>query len=346
MMLMKNERCNLKKIFKKIVDFCIFPTIIIICLTFTTGAYYERNIYYKLDDITIEIGEKLPEEINNYLKILDDSNFTIETNAPLDEDGNTKMIGTFSYFLVYNDPVYKYSKLTNVKATITVVDTISPVITAKENNKFKYNSEISANDIVDCYDLSGCTLELKDSIDTTISGETEVSIIATDGGNNKSYITTSIIIEEKPKPKPVYNFYYSSSINYMNEANNQKNSLLTEEEKNNLRYSVVEYAKQFIGNPYVYGGTSLTNGTDCSGFTMSIYANFGYLLPRTSTSQIYIGIDIPASALQPGDLVVYHYGHVGIYVGNGMMVHAGTTQTGIVMAPIFEGARSYRRVIY
>ena len=199
---------------------------------------------------------------------------------------------------------------------------------------------------MDCYDLSGCTLELKDSIDTTISGETEVSIIATDGGNNKSYITTSIIIEEKPKPKPVYNFYYSSSINYMNEANNQKNSLLTEEEKNNLRYSVVEYAKQFIGNPYVYGGTSLTNGTDCSGFTMSIYANFGYLLPRTSTSQIYIGIDIPASALQPGDLVVYHYGHVGIYVGNGMMVHAGTAQTGIVIAPMFEGARSYRRVIY
>ena len=132
----------------------------------------------------------------------------------------------------------------------------------------------------------------------------------------------------------------------MNEANNQKNSLLTEEEKNNLRYSVAEFAKQFIGNPYVYGGTSLTNGTDCSGFTMSIYANYGYLLPRVSTSQIYIGIDIPASALQPGDLVVYHYGHVGIYVGNGMMVHAGTAQTGIVMAPIFEGARSYRRVIY
>lgn len=337
---MKSERCKLKKI----VDLCIHTMVIIMCLTFLTGAYYERNIYYKLEEITIELGNPIPDEVYGYLKILNDENFAIETNAPTDKLGNIEKTGVFSYYLVYNDPVYLFSKITNVKSTITVIDTINPVITIKENNKFKYNSDVEAEDIATCYDLSGCTLTLDEKIDSTISGEKEVTIIATDGNNNKSYITTNITIEEKPKP--VYNFYYNASIEQMNQFNNQKNSLLSEEEKTNLRNNIVEFSRQFVGNPYVYGGTSLTNGTDCSGFTMSIYANFGYKLPRSSTSQIYIGIEIPQSALLPGDLVVYYYGHVGIYVGNGLMIHAGTSQTGITIAPIFSGAKTYRRVIY
>lgn len=337
---MKSERCKLKKI----VDLCIHTMVIIMCLTFLTGAYYERNIYYKLEEITIELGNPIPNEAYSYLKILNDENFNIETNAPTDKLGNIEKTGVFSYYLVYNDPVYLFSKMTNVKSTITVIDTINPVITIKENNKFKYNSNVEAEDIATCYDLSGCTLTLDEKIDSTTSGEKEVTIIATDGNNNKSYITTNITIEEKPKP--VYNFYYSASIEQMNQFNNQKNNLLSEEEKTNLRNNIVEFSRQFVGNPYVYGGTSLTNGTDCSGFTMSIYANFGYKLPRSSTSQIYIGIEIPQSALLPGDLVVYYYGHVGIYVGNGLMVHAGTTQTGITIAPIFSGTKTYRRVIY
>ena len=343
-MLMKNERCKLINLIKKYVGFCIYPIILLVGLTFTTGAYYERNIYYKLEDITLEIGETLPEEINNYLKTLNDQNYTIETSAPLDKDGHTSSIGEYTYFLVYNDPINKYSKITNIKAKITVVDTIKPVITLKETTTFKYNSNITADDIAECYDLSSCTLELSSDIDTTISGEKEITVLATDGGGNQTTLTTNITIEEKPKP--VYNFYYPYNIDYMRQVNNEKNSLLSEEEKTNLRISMVEYAKRFIGNPYVYGGTSLTNGTDCSGFTLSIYSAFGYLLPRVATSQIYIGTDIPESSLLPGDLIVYHYGHVGIYAGSGMMIHAGTSQTGIVMAPIFPGTKSYRRVIY
>ena len=132
----------------------------------------------------------------------------------------------------------------------------------------------------------------------------------------------------------------------MNDNNNALNNTLTQEEKNNLRYQIVEYAKMFIGNPYVYGGTSLTNGTDCSGFTMGIYGAFGYRLPRVAVSQGYMGIPISESELLPGDLVVYYYGHVGIYAGGGMMVHAGTPETGIVYAPVFAGNKSYRRIIY
>lgn len=341
---MKNERCYLKNNQEKKIGFYIFPFIILTCLLFLQGAYYEKNIYYKLDDIELEIGEKIPQEIYNNLKVLGNDNYSIESNIPLNEMGETKKLGTYTYYLVYNDIDNLFSMLTNIKATINVVDTTKPTIVLKENNTFKYNSQISPSDIVDCYDLSGCKLSFKENIDTSISGEKNVSIVATDKGNNKSYINTKIIVLEKPKP--VYNYYYSSDINYMNDINMKKNSLLTEEEKTNLRNEIVNFSKMFIGNPYIYGGTSLTNGTDCSGFTMSIYSNYGYLLPRSATSQMFIGNSISRSELLPGDLIVYHYGHVGIYTGNNMMIHAGTDQTGIVIAPIFEGEKSYRRVIY
>lgn len=345
-MLMKNGRYLIKKNCKKIVGICLFPIVLMIGLTFIMGSYYGSSVYVKLDSITVELGDKLPDDVVNYMNILANvSNLSFENNVPKDEDGNTNMIGKFSYYLVYNDNTYKFSKLTNVRATITVEDTVAPVINIKNNKKFKYNSSIKASDIATCKDLSGCKLYLKEDIDTSKSGNYEVNIIAVDGGNNKSYATTKITVLEKPKPK-----YYSSSFTKLDNNNNNLNKKLSTEEKNNLRYQVVEYAKRFIGNPYVYGGTSLTNGTDCSGFTMGVYAYFGYNLPRVSTSQGYIGKQISKSELLPGDLVVYHYasggGHVGIYAGNGMMVHAGTSKTGIVLAPVFSGNKTYRRIIY
>ena len=93
--------------------------------------------------------------------------------------------------------------------------------------------------------------------------------------------------------------------------------------------SIVEYAKQFVGNPYVWGGTSLTKGADCSGFVMSVYKNFGVSLPHSSTSDRYVGYNVGSLAnAQPGDLVCYS-GHVAIYIGNGQIVHASTEATGI-----------------
>lgn len=97
-----------------------------------------------------------------------------------------------------------------------------------------------------------------------------------------------------------------------------------------LGQNIASYALQFCGNPYVAGGTSLTNGTDCSGFTMSIYQQFGYSLPRTCGGQAGCGVEINPAEMQPGDLVFYHgFGHVGIYIGGGMIVHASTPAKGI-----------------
>ena len=97
--------------------------------------------------------------------------------------------------------------------------------------------------------------------------------------------------------------------------------------------AMVEFAKQFIGNPYVWGGTSLTNGADCSGYVQQIYAHFGYSIPRTSREQSQYGTQIPLEEAQPGDLIFYANNgtvyHVVMYMGNGQVIHASSRKTGI-----------------
>lgn len=100
-----------------------------------------------------------------------------------------------------------------------------------------------------------------------------------------------------------------------------------------IRVDICKYAKQFIGNPYVWGGTSLTKGADCSGFTLSVFKKFGISLPRTSGSQAGAGTTIKMSEAQPGDLIFYAKGgrinHVALYIGGGQVVHASSPKTGI-----------------
>lgn len=98
------------------------------------------------------------------------------------------------------------------------------------------------------------------------------------------------------------------------------------------RQAVVDFALQFEGNPYVYGGTSLTNGADCSGFVMSVFANFGYSLPRVAADQCAASTKKDISQIEPGDLVFYGNGyvdHVALYIGDGKIIHASGAATGI-----------------
>lgn len=117
------------------------------------------------------------------------------------------------------------------------------------------------------------------------------------------------------------------------------NALIDAAGGSELGKQVAKYACQYIGNPYVAGGTSLTNGADCSGFTYRVYSDFGYRLPRTSTEQRSAGTGVNYSDAQPGDLICYS-GHVALYIGGGKIVHASTQKTGIKV-----GNAEYRTIL-
>lgn len=92
--------------------------------------------------------------------------------------------------------------------------------------------------------------------------------------------------------------------------------------------TVAEFAQRFVGNPYVWGGTDLNRGADCSGFIGSIYRSFGYKIPRSSSELRSAGRKVSYSQKQPGDIICYN-GHVAMYIGNGKIVHASSRKTGI-----------------
>lgn len=117
-----------------------------------------------------------------------------------------------------------------------------------------------------------------------------------------------------------------------------------------VRVDLVNYAKQFLGNPYVWGGTSLTNGADCSGFVLSIFKKYGVSLPHHSGSQAKMGTQISLSDARPGDLVFYAnngtVNHVAIYIGNGQVIHASSPRTGIKISNVsYRTPYCVRRVL-
>ncbi len=145
----------------------------------------------------------------------------------------------------------------------------------------------------------------------------------------------------------------SNSGSTQNSGSNTSNSSSTQNSSSTPAVSpsgatgtdVINYAVQFVGNPYVWGGTSLTNGADCSGFVMSVYAHFGYSLPRTSWDMMNCGRGVSYSEAQPGDLICYG-GHVALYMGGGMIVGAQSSRTGIATQnATYRTIVSVRRII-
>jgi len=126
--------------------------------------------------------------------------------------------------------------------------------------------------------------------------------------------------------------------------------LLYGEGVSNVRVDMCQFAKEHVGNPYVWGGTSLTNGVDCSGFTMQIYKKYGVKLPHSSVAQSKMGTGVTLAQAKPGDLIFYAKGgtvnHVGIYIGNGQVCHASNPKQGIKISPVgYRTIHSIRRYI-
>ena len=160
-----------------------------------------------------------------------------------------------------------------------------------------------------------------------LSGWVKVDLDNTNGFISKDYVDISV---QLPKAMTMTEVRYGNGVS-------------------DVRVDLISYATQFVGNPYVWGGTSLTNGTDCSGFTQSVLANFGISISRTAASQSGGGTAVDMSNLQPGDLLFYDngsgIGHVSMYIGNGQVVHASNEQTGIIVSNVDYrtacAARSY-----
>lgn len=154
--------------------------------------------------------------------------------------------------------------------------------------------------------------------------------------NNKTIIR---IVENKNRFMKEQETKYNTETEILEKENNTINkenedNLYQEIANFDSKYTdLANYALQFVGNPYVYGGTSLTEGTDCSGFVMKLYENYGVNLPRTSGEQATVGYSVPIQNAQPGDIISYGYNgivsHSAIYIGNEMIVHASTPEGGI-----------------
>nr|WP_296030447.1 C40 family peptidase [uncultured Dorea sp.] len=125
----------------------------------------------------------------------------------------------------------------------------------------------------------------------------------------------------------------------------QREAALGQTKETGTGQAVVDYACQFIGNPYVWGGTSLTNGADCSGFVQSVFAHFGISLPRTTWDMEHVGTAVSYDQAVPGDIILYN-GHVGIYMGNGQIVNAINSRRGIGILPAtYTSIVTVRRLI-
>lgn len=177
-------------------------------------------------------------------------------------------------------------------------------------------------------------VDMEENVDDEID---EIDDEDMDSEDLEEFDDEDIFLEEKPVVTQKDTVQKEKKVQKKTSKTVTTKSVVSKENKKEiLRENIVNYALKFVGNRYVYGGTSLTNGTDCSGFTMSVYKKFGYSLNRVSRDQVYNGKTISRSELKKGDLVFYSNGyrisHVALYIGNGKIVHASTPSTGILVS--------------
>ncbi len=237
----------------------------------------------------------------------------------------------------------------DVKVVLTEEEAVDYVLTMNKTEKPLFSVTINAEKGAVSEVAAENTYEETDSL---YEGETKVKSNGTSGSQivtneftsvNGNILTTEVtdtaVLKEsvdtviykgtKERPKDTVRADYSGEV--MGSGNGA---------------AIARYACQFVGNPYVYGGTSPENGADCSGFVQTIYGRFGISLPRTVGSQSYCGKGVSLSQAKAGDLVCYS-GHIGIYIGGGQIVHAATTRSGIKISGVHDPGKviTVRRIV-
>lgn len=252
------------------------------------------------------------------------------------ESGNVKGYVKAEYLLQGKEAEQKALKVATLKALVKtetlnvryLPSTDSPVYDQiSEDEYYTVEKENLSKEFMQNYMKKHCSKKTVNSVDkddmyddlenwVMLSIDNEKVFVSKDFVSLKYKLNRAVTIKEESKKKSSSSSSSSSSV----------------------AGSLVSYAMQFLGNPYVWGGTSLTNGTDCSGFTMGIYSHFGYSLPRTSSAQAAATRTVSSSEVQVGDLFFYGSGsvsHVALYIGNGQIIHASNARDGIKISSAY-----------
>ena len=251
------------------------------------------------------------------------------------ESSQLKRISIIGLSILCLSPVEIFSnKLFESRKDTTVAVAIEPLYTSNNYEIFNPNIKIS-DEYIEQLETINKKEENSDS-ENNLESET----------TNEDVVQETSELDEEDEYIEEYedtstNYVPDYEVQYVPEYTapavvSDSSSAYVPEPNTEVATSLVNFATQFVGYPYRSGGTDLYSGVDCSGFTMKVYEQFGYSLPHVAASQANYGSYVSLDSLQPGDLIFYGYGgyisHVAIYIGNGRIVHAATSDTGIVTA--------------
>ena len=286
-------------------------------------------------EAAVEREEKQRESMASNTRMMYENNNDSYLNLILSGNGLGDILNRMNYI----EKVYEYSKnrLESYKEAKEQVQALWDLL---EQQKAEMESD-KANLEADRAELQ----DLKNNLDVQIAQKKKESAnfeAEINKAKQEAAVAKKLIQQDQEKIKKLQAAQNAANATY---AKTDYTSVTDAASGSDLGKKIAKFACQYIGNPYVAGGTSLTNGADCSGFTYRVYQEFGYGLPRTSYQQRSAGTGVSYEEAQPGDLICYE-GHVALYIGGGLIVHASSAKTGIkVSRAQYRTILAVRRII-